>query len=70
MSEFDSFAALYESGRAWCRSDITSGTMICRFKGEFFEFPIVRTYGVVKYNGIFYEADIDDLRKLAEAGTA
>ena len=70
MIEFDSAATIYDAGRAVCQSDIKTQTMVCRFREEVWEFPIGRTYGVVRYNGYFYEADIDDIRKLAEDGTA
>ena len=70
MKEFDSAATIYDNGRAVCHSDAENDTMVCRFRDEVFEFPTLRTYGVVRFNGYFYEADVDDLRKLAEAGTA
>ena len=70
MKEFDSSETIYDSGRAVCESKIQTETMVCRFRDEVFEFPIGRTYGVVRFNGYFYEGDIEDIRRLAAAGTA
>lgn len=69
-AEFDSCATIYDTGRAVCHSDIKTQMMVCRFREEVWEFPIGRTYGVVKWNGYFYEADIEDVRRLATAGNA
>jgi hypothetical protein len=69
-SPFEPHESLYDSGRAFGTSDIKSDTMTFRYREEMFVFPTLRVYGVARFNGYFYEADIEDLRKLAEAGTA
>lgn len=58
------FAALYERGMAYGHSDIKTDTMTFTFKGEKFTFPTSKAWPFAKYNGYFYEANIDDLRKL------
>ncbi len=71
MSEdFDPHAALYDIGRAFGTVDIKSDTMTFRYRDELFTFPTLRVFGVARYNGYFYEADVDDLRRLEAAGTA
>ena len=64
------FEALYERGMAYGHSDVKTDTMIFTFKGEKFEFPCAKGLQVARYNGYFYEAKIEDLRRLeAEAAT-
>ena len=64
MSEFDAFSALYERGVAYGASNIKTDTMIFKFKGQKFEFPTVKVHALTYFNGYFYEAKIDDLRRL------
>ena len=66
----DGFSGLYDRGIAYGTSDIRTDTMIFTFRGEKFEFPTTAVFPYVRFNGYFYEAQIDDLRKLeAEART-
>lgn len=62
--------ALNERGVAVGYPDIRTDSIKFRYFDEYFEFPTVRTIGIAKWNGYFYEADIDDVRKLEAAGTA
>ena len=64
---WDPFAALYERGMAYGKTDIRNDTYVFSYKGEKIELPTLLAYPVTKYNGYFYEAKIDDLRKLQEA---
>lgn len=67
---YDPFEALYERGIAYGATDIRTDSMIFTFKGEKFEFPTIKAHPIARYNGYFYEAPIDALRKLeAEAAT-
>ncbi len=68
--DFDPHAALYDTGRAYGTADIKSDTMTFRYREELFTFPTLRVFGVAYWNGYFYEADIEDLRRLEAAGTA
>jgi hypothetical protein len=60
----DAFASVFERGFAVGHSNIKRDTIEFQFKGEFFEFPAAKALTVAKYNGYFYEAPIDALRKL------
>lgn len=70
VSDFDPHASIYESGRAIGQSDIRTDTMTFRFRDELFTFPTARIFGVARFNGYFWEANIDDIRMLATAGEA
>ena len=64
------FAGLYDRGMAMGESSVKTDTMIFRFRRETFEFPTDKLTGVARYNGYFYEAPIDELRRLeAEAAS-
>lgn len=64
------FEGVYERGIAVGESDIKRDVLVFRFRGETFEFPMVKAVQVAKYNGYFYEAPIDELRRLeAEAAS-
>lgn len=66
----DIHATVYEAGIAVGRSDARTDTMTFRFKDETFTFPASVVWPFARYNGYFYEASIDDIRKLeAEAAT-
>ena len=70
MSEFDPYSEVYKRGIAVGHSDVRTDTIMYRFKGETFTFPTSVAWPFGRYNGYFYEAAIDDLRKLeAEAAT-
>lgn len=57
-------------GVALGHSDIRSDTMTFRFRGETFTFPTRKAKEIAVYNGFFYEARIEDLRRLeSEAAT-
>ena len=63
---------IYDRGIAHGTSDIRTDTMHFIYRGEKFEFPTMVVFPYVRFNGYFYEAQIDDLRKLeaeAAAGT-
>ena len=62
--------AVYDRGIAVGVSNIRDDTMSFRFRDELFTFPTTRVFGVAKFNGYWYEADIEDLRMLEAAGTA
>ncbi len=69
MSErFDPYSALYERGVAVGSSDVQKDAMVFRFRDEVFEFPTLKAFHLARWNGYFYEASVDDIRKLeAEA---
>jgi hypothetical protein len=60
----DPYAGVYERGIAVGHSDVKSDTMVFRFRDEKFELPSIDAMRVARYNGYFYEAHIDDLRRL------
>lgn len=63
-------ATVHERGIATGHSDVRTDTMTFRFKGETFTLPSLQAIRVAWWNGYFYEARIDDIRKLeAEACT-
>ena len=65
---FDPYTALYERGTAVGFSDVKTDSVAFRFRDEQFQFPSGRVFPYMKWNGYFYEADINELRKLeAEA---
>lgn len=63
----DHYEGVYQRGIAVGAPSIQNDEITFRFKKELFTFPSVDVIGVCRYNGIFYEARIDDLRKLAKA---
>lgn len=64
----DAFESVYDRGAAVGRSDVISDTMTFRYRDETFTFPSIQARSVAQYNGYFYEAPIDALRRLeAEA---
>ena len=63
------FDAVYARGIAVGHSDVKTDTITFRFRNETFTFPIAAAHEVARYNGYFYEASIDDIRKL-EAATS
>jgi hypothetical protein len=66
----DPYAALYDRGIAPGQSHVKTDTMTFRFRDETFEFPTLKVHPFTYWNGYFYEARIDDLRKLeAEAAS-
>lgn len=62
--------ALNERGIAVGYPDIKTDSIKFRYFDEYFEFPTVRAIDICKFNGYFYEADIDDVRRLEAAGNA
>ena len=60
----DPFVTVYDRGAAVCETDIRKDVMVCRFRDEVFEMPIVQIHPHVQYNGYFYEIPIDKLREL------
>jgi len=62
---FEQFGALYDKGIAVGHADIARDTVIYRFRDEIFEFPTHKVpRNFLNYNGYFYTAHVDDLRKL------
>lgn len=62
---FEPYKELYDAGVAVGQSDIRNDTIEFYFRDERFAFPTVAVIPhIAKHNGYFYEADIDDLRKL------
>ena len=67
---YDIHESVHERGIATGASDVRTDTMTFRFKGETFTFPTRVVWPFARWNGYWYEAAIDDLRKLeAEAAT-
>jgi hypothetical protein len=67
MSAFD---GVYDRGVAMGESDIKRDVMVFRFRQEVFELPLIPAMQVARYNGYFYEAPVDAVRKLeAEAAS-
>lgn len=62
----EQFAALYDDGIAVGSANIHDDSMTFRFRDEVFNFPLLRVHPIMKYNGYFYEAPVDALRKLGE----
>lgn len=62
--------ALYERGIAVGHADIKTDAVIFQYWDEEISIPTSRLYGIAKYNGYFYEADIDDVRRMEAAGAA
>jgi hypothetical protein len=56
---------LYERGIAIGCADIRTDTVTFKYFNEEFTFPTMRAAGIMKYTGYWYEADIEDVRKLA-----
>ena len=61
---FDGHSALYERGMAYGAANIKTDTIIFRFKEEVFEFPLSVGWPIAHFNGYFYQASIDDVRKI------
>ena len=67
---FEQFGALYDKGLAVGHSCIRDDTINFEFRGEKFTFPTVQAHPIVTFNGYFFVAKIDDVRKLeAEAAS-
>ena len=64
MSIHDPYTAMYERGFAYGHSDVKTDTMVFTFKSEKFEFPTTKAFEIVRWNGYFYEANIEDVRRL------
>ena len=64
------FEHVYERGIAVGESDIKNDAMVFRFRDEKFKFPAVKAHAIARYNGYWYEAPIDEVRRLeAEAAS-
>lgn len=66
---YDPLSGLWQIGVAYGQANIKGDSMGFIFKGETFEFPTFRIHGFARWNGHFYEANVDDLRRL-EADSA
>lgn len=64
MRAAEQYADLYDRGIAVGYSDPRNDSMVFRFRDEVIELPIIKCYGVATYNGYFYTAEVEDLRKL------
>ena len=63
--QFEPFQELYDDGVAIGNSDIRNDMVVFSFRNEKFEFPTIKVVPhIAKFNGYFYEADIEELRKL------
>lgn len=60
----DSFASVYEKGHAVGHSNVRDDTMTFRYREEVFDLPTRLLHGISKWNGLFYEAKVDDLRRV------
>jgi hypothetical protein len=58
------FKEVYDRGVAIGHSNITTDAILFRFKDEWFDIPSSKALSVAQWNGYFYEAPIDALRKL------
>jgi hypothetical protein len=58
------FKEVYDRGLAIGHSNIRYDTITYRFRDETFTFPSHVALPVSLYNGYWYEAKIDDIRKL------
>ena len=56
--------AIFERGFAVGSPNVKDDTMSFRFREEVFEFPTLEVHRFAKWNGYWYEARIEDLRKL------
>ena len=63
---YDSFAGVYDRGIAVGHSSIRNDAIDFAYREERFTFPVVQVVLIAHWNGFFYEASIDDLRRLAE----
>ena len=61
---YDPLSGIWKLGRAYGHSNIKDDSMSFIYLGETFTFPAMRVAPLVRWNGSFYEADVDDLRKL------
>lgn len=65
---FEPYATLYDKGLAVGHSSIRDDTINFEYRGERFTFPAMQAHPIATYNGYFWTAHIDDVRKLeAEA---
>ena len=65
MRRFNPDAALNAQGIAAGYSNIKTDTIDFFYEEEKFSIPTIRAMEVAKWNGYFYAAKIDDVRKLA-----
>jgi len=61
MNQFES---VYERGLAVGHSNVRTDTMTFRFRDEVFELPTNKLHGIMQWNNLFYEARVDDLRRV------
>ena len=66
MSEFVQHAALHEQGIATGIASIREDAVHFTFYDEHFTLPTVAALGIARFNGYFYVAKVDDLRRFAE----
>ena len=60
----DAFQSVYERGYAVGHSDIKRDAIVLQYKDEIFDLPTSVALRVARFNGYFYEAPIEALRKL------
>lgn len=61
---FDTFSTVYERGVAVGFSDVHTDEMVFQYKSETFSLPARQAHQIARWNGYFYEAPIDEVRKL------
>ena len=66
---FEQFGTLYDKGIAIGHSSIRDDTIDFEYRGEHFTFQTVQAHQIATFNGYFYVAKIDDVRKLEAAAT-
>ena len=57
----------YDKGLAVGVGQVKTDTLFFRYKDETYEFPAIDLLGIkgiAKYNGIYYEAKVKDLRRM------
>lgn len=62
----DSFSAVYDKGHAVGNSNVRDDTMTFRYREEVFDLPTRLLHGVSNWNGLFYQAKVEDLRRIAK----
>jgi len=60
-----SYERLFERNVAVGQSEISTDTLLFRFREEIYSVPTISTVGIATFNGEFYTAKVDKLRTLA-----
>lgn len=62
----DSVEEFFSKGVALGRSDVMTDTVEFRFRDERYSFPTISTVGIATWNGNYYTAKVEKLRKLKQ----